>query len=456
MVLPGPNPQEIGSEAMAVKKISLGSKAQQLIARDERLFSTSNAREYPLVIDRARGAEVWDIEGNRYIDFMSGIAVTGTGHAHPEVVKAIKEQAEKFVHICLSDFYYEVAVELAEKLNEIRPFKEPARMFFTNSGAEAVEAAMKLARYHTKRPNYIAFQGAFHGRTMGALSLTGSKFVQKAGFQPLVPGVTHVPYPNEYRPVIAQRPGEDYGEAIVRYIEDRVFATTVPPESVAAIFVEPIQGEGGYIIPPQGFLPALRRLCDQHGILLVVDEIQTGVGRTGKWWAVEHFGVEPDIYTSAKGLASGMPLGAMIARESVMTWGHGAHGSTYGGNPVACAAAVATLRLIEGGYMQNAAEVGAFVTDALEELLPRHPHMDHVRGKGLMIGVEIVKDRTSREPAPMLRNQVVQEAFQRGLLVLGAGTSTLRLIPPLMVDRGTAEEALHILDEALSAAEAAS
>ncbi|GAB4468697.1 MAG: acetyl ornithine aminotransferase family protein [Anaerolineae bacterium] len=430
-----------------------GEKAAALIARDSRVMSTSNTRPYPLAIDHARGAEVWDVDGRRYIDFMAGIAVTSTGHCHPQVVQAIKAQADRFLHICLSDFYFDVAVELAEKLNEIAPFKENAKMFFTNSGTEAIEAAMKLARYHTGRPNLIAFHGAFHGRTMGALSLTGSKYVQKKGFAPFVPGVTHVPYPNEYHPVINKGRFSDYGEAVVSYIEKVVFATHVPASSVAAIFVEPIQGEGGYVVPPPGFFPALRDLCDRHGILLVVDEIQSGIGRTGKWWAVEHFGVEPDIFTTSKGLASGMPLGAMVARESVMTWQPGSHGSTFGGNPLACAAAVATLKLVEEGYMQNAAEMGQYMMDALGEMLPRHPILDHVRGKGLMIGVEIVDHHDSRTPSQALRDQVVAAAFERGLLLLGAGNTALRLIPPLMIDKRLMDEGLQILDDALTAVE---
>jgi 4-aminobutyrate aminotransferase len=431
-----------------------GPHAQDLIVRDKRVISPSLPRSYPLVIDHARGAEVWDVDGNRYIDFMTGIAVTSTGHCHPEVVQAIKDQAEKFIHICLADFYYEAAVELAEKLNAIAPFNEEARVFLTNSGAEAIEAAIKLARYATGRQHFIAFFGAFHGRTLGALSLTASKYSQKAGFSPLMPGVTHVPYPDAYRPVLNCGPDDDYGEVVVDYIEKMVLHRSVPAKDVAAIVVEPILGEGGYVVPPPGFFPALRELCDRYDILLVADEIQSGMGRTGKWWAIEHFGVEPDIVTSAKGIASGMPLGALIARTSLMTWEPGAHGSTFGGNPVSCAAALATLRLLENGYMQNAAKVGNYLLDALHQLQSRHLLIGDVRGKGLMIGLEIVKDRQKRTPAHDLRDQIIDYAFKHGLLLLGAGESAIRLMPPLMIDKSLAEEALDILEAAIEATEA--
>lgn len=430
-----------------------GPRARSILKRDKEVMSPSLPRSYPLVVDHARGAEVWDVDGNRYIDFMTGIAVTSTGHSHPEVVKAIKDQAEKFIHICLADFHYEVAVELAEKLAQIAPFKEDAQVFFTNSGAEAIEAAIKLARYATRRRQFIAFQGAFHGRTIGALSLTASKYRQREGFFPLMPGVTHVPYPDPYRPSLNAARFEDYGEAVVDYIENTVFASFVPAREVAAVFVEPILGEGGYVVPTPGFFPALRDLCDRHGILLVADEVQSGMGRTGKWWAIEHFGVEPDIVTSAKGIASGMPLGAVIARKRLMTWEPGSHGSTFGGNPVSCAAALATLRLIENGYMQNAAEMGAYMLSALEQLMEHHPLIGDLRGKGLMIGIEIVSDRKTRAPAHDIRDQIIYEAYQNGLLLLGAGESTIRLMPPLMISRELADEALTVLDRALTTIE---
>ncbi len=432
-----------------------GPRAKAIIARDKRVLSPSLPRSYPLVIDHGRGAEVWDVVGNRYIDFMTGIAVTSTGHSHPEVVRAIKEQAEKFLHICLADFHYEVAVELAEKLDEIAPFEEDAQVFFSNSGAEAIETAIKLARYTTKRQYFISFQGAFHGRTIGALSLTASKYKQRQGFSPLMPGVVHVPYPNAYRPTLHDVCCDDYGEAVVHYIENTVFHSFVPAEEVAAIFVEPILGEGGYVVPTPGFFPALRDLCDRYGILLVADEVQSGIGRTGKWWAIEHFGVEPDIVTSAKGLASGMPLGAVIARKRLMTWPPGAHGSTFGGNPVSCAAALATLRLIENGMMQNAAEMGRYLLEQLKQLEARHLLIGEVRGIGLMIGVEIVKDREARTPAPKLRDKIVDLAFENGLLLLGAGESAIRFMPPLMISRDLIDEALVILDHTLTEVEAA-
>lgn len=429
-----------------------GAEAEKLITRDKVVLSPSLPRSYPLVIDHASGSEVWDVDGNRYIDFMTGIAVTSTGHSHPAVVQAIKDQAEKFLHICLSDFHYGVSVELAEKLSEIAPFEEPAQIFLTNSGAEAVEAAIKLARAATGRGQFIAFYGAFHGRTTGALALTASKYKQRNDFFPLMPGVTHVPYPDAFRPVLDMGGRKDYGEAVVDYIENVVLARKVPGGEVAGIVVEPILGEGGYVVPAPGFFPALRDLCDRHGILLIADEVQSGMGRTGKWWAIEHFGVEPDIVTSAKGIASGMPLGAMIARKSLMVWEPGAHGSTFGGNPVSCAAALATIRLIEEGYMQNAAEMGDYLLKAMQELQSRHASIGEVRGLGLMIGLEIVDQ--NNKPAPDLRDQIVNAAFNSGLLLLGAGESVIRLMPPLMIDRATADEALTILDKALAAVEA--
>jgi 4-aminobutyrate aminotransferase len=429
---------------------SPGPKGEQLIRRDLEVMSPSLPRSYPLVVDHAKGANVWDADGNRYLDFMTGIAVASTGHSHPEVVQAIKDQAEKFLHICLADFHYEVAIQLAEKLAEIAPFKEDAQIYFSNSGAEAVEAAIKLARYHTGRTQFIAFQGAFHGRTIGALSLTASKYRQKEGFFPLMSGVTHVPYPDSYRPTLEHDHSKDYGKTVVEYIENIVFHGFVPADDVAAIVIEPILGEGGYVVPTQGFFPALRDLCDRYGILLIADEVQSGIGRTGKWWGIQHFGVEPDIVTSAKGLASGMPLGAMIARRSVMTWPPGAHGSTFGGNPVSCAAALATLRLIENGYMQNAMEMGEYLMENLREMIPRHLSIGDVRGKGLMIGIEFVTDRNTREPAKAVRDQIVEDAFRHGLLLLGAGEAALRLMPALMIDKASCDEALTILDRVLT------
>ncbi len=429
-----------------------GPKAQTLIERDHAVISPSYPRGYPFVMDHGKGSEVWDVDGNRFLDFMGGIAVVSTGHAHPAVVKAIQQQAEKFIHIS-SDFYHENWIRLAEKLNEIAPFEEQAVSFMTNSGTESVETAIKLARYHTGRMNFVGFTGAFHGRTMGAVTFTASKPTYHSGFYPLMNGVVHAPYPNPYRPVLERRPGEDYGETVVRYIEYQILGHILPPDEVAGILVESIQGEGGYIVPPQGFYPALRALCDKYGILLIVDEVQSGMGRTGKWWAIEHFGVEPDVLTAAKGIASGMPLGACVARKSVMDWERGSHGNTYGGNPIACAASLATIDLIEKQYLQNAATVGEYTMDALHELQAHHPSMGDVRGKGLMIGVEFVTDRQTKEPAKALTERVVQLAFERGLLLLSCGQSVIRIAPPLSISKDEIDEGLTIFAEALTLAE---
>jgi len=429
-----------------------GPKAQALIDRDKKVVSSSYPRGYAFAMDHGKGVEVWDVDGNRFIDMMAGIAVLSTGHSHPKVVKAVQDAAEKFLHIS-SDFYHDGWVSLSEKLNEIAPFEENAKTFLTNSGTEAVETAIKLAKYHTKRSNFIGFTGAFHGRTMGSVAFTASKPKYHSGFYPLMPGVTHIPFPYEYRPVLERKAGEDYGEAVVRYLEEEVFGHNVPGDEVAAILVEPIQGEGGYVVPSAGFFPALRKLCDKYGILLIADEVQSGMGRTGKWWAIEHFGVEPDIITSAKGIASGLPLGACIARESVMTWPKGAHGNTYGGNPISCAASLATIDLIEESYLANAAEVGQYAIDALQEIQMRHPSIGDVRGKGLMIGVEFVKDKETREPDEELRNKIEDVGFEHGLLLLGCGKSTIRLAPPLCITKNEMDEALEIFEATITMTE---
>ncbi|HBX68448.1 MAG TPA: acetyl ornithine aminotransferase family protein [Chloroflexi bacterium] len=434
------------------KKKLLGPKARALVARDQVVVSPSYPRAYNFVMDHGKGSEVFDVDGNRYLDFAAGIAVASTGHSHPQVVKAIQEQAEKFIHIS-SDFYHENWVELSEKLDDIAPFKEDAGIFLTNSGTEAVEAAIKLARFHTGGSQFIGFLGAFHGRTMGSLAFTASKSLYRQDFFPMMNGVIHVPYPDDYRPLLATRPGEDYGQAIVRYIEEQIIGRIAPADNIAGILIEPIQGEGGYIVPTPGFFPALRDLCDRHDILLIVDEVQSGMGRTGKWWAIEHFGVEPDIICAAKGIASGVPLGAMIARQSVMDWPKGAHGNTYGGNPLACAAALATIDLIENGFMQNAVEMGQYTMDALEEIQMRHPSIGQVRGKGLMIGVDFVKDRETHEPDGDLRAQVEQLGFEHGLLLLGCGKSTIRFSPPLNISKTELDEGLQIFDELVGQAE---
>ena len=429
-----------------------GPKAKALIERDQEVISPSYARAYPFAMERGKGTEVWDVDGNRFLDFAAGIAVTATGHSHPKVVRAIQEQAEKFLHIS-SDFYHQSWVELGERLDHIAPFKEDAVSFMTNSGTESVEAAIKLARYHTGATQFIGFLGAFHGRTLGSLSFTASKPLYHEGFYPLMSGVVHVPYPNPYRPVLAAKPGEDCGETVVRYIEEQLLGKLLPSEDVAGILVESIQGEGGYLVPPPGFFPALRALCDRHDILLIVDEVQSGMGRTGKWWAIEQFGVEPDIVCAGKGVASGIPLGAIIARKSVATWPLGSHGNTYGGNPIACAAALATLDLIRDEYLQNAREVGEYAIDALNEIAVRHPSIGQVRGIGLMIGVEFVMDKQTREPAHDLRERVVDYAFRRGLLTLGCGKSTIRFSPPLSITRCEVDEGMEIFDEAIGLAE---
>lgn len=429
-----------------------GPIAKSYIERDQKVISPSYPRGYPFVMDHGRGTEVWDVDGNRFLDFAAGIAVTSTGHSHPRVVKAIQEQAEKFIHIS-SDFYHPKWIELAEYLDRIAPFREDAICFMTNSGTESVEAAIKLARYSTGRSQFIGFLGGFHGRTMGAVTFTASKPHYHRGFFPMMSGVTHVPYPDPYRPVLASRPGEDTGDAVIRYLEEEIFGKTVPTDEVAGILIEPIQGEGGYIVPPASFFPKLRELCDRHGILLIADEVQAGVGRTGRWWSIENFGVEPDIVAAAKGIASGVPLGAMIARKSVVTWPKGSHGNTYGGNPLACVAAIETLSLIEDEYLHNVTEVGEYILERLYSMQADHPSMGCVRGIGLMIGVEFVMDKVSKEPAPALRDKIEHLAFERGLLTLGCGKSTIRVSPPLSLTKAEAEEGLEILEEAISLAE---
>jgi len=429
-----------------------GPKAQAIIDRDLKTISPSYPRGYPFVMDKGKGTEVWDVDGNRFLDFAAGIAVVATGHSHPQVVKAIQDQAERFIHIS-SDFYHDTWVCLGEKLNEIAPFDDPAMSFMTNSGTESIEAAIKLARYHTKRSQFIGFLGAFHGRTLGAVSFTASKANYKGRFFPLMNGVVHAPFPDPYRPVLLRRKGEGYGEAVIRYIEEEILARILPPDEIAGFLIEPIQGEGGYIVPPPDFFPALRDLCDKYGILLIADEVQSGMGRTGKWWAIENFGVEPDIITSAKGIASGMPLGAMITRKEIMSWPKGSHGNTYGGNPISSAAALATIDLLEKGYLQNAQDVGQYTLDAMAEIMARHPSIGDVRGIGLMIGVEFVMDRESKEPAVALRDDIVDRAFERGMLTLGCGQSTIRLSPPLSTTKREVDEALIIFEEAINLAE---
>jgi 4-aminobutyrate aminotransferase len=429
-----------------------GPLARSIIERDEEVTSKSYPRAYPFVMDHGKGCEVWDVDGNRFLDFAAGIAVASTGHSHPKVVKAIQDQAEKFIHIS-SDFYHEKWVKLGEKLDEIAPFSEPAACFLTNSGTESVEAAIKLARYHTGRSQFIGFLGGFHGRTMGAVTFTASKNHYHKGFFPLMNGVVHAPFPDTYHPLLHSHPGEKYGETVVRYIEEEIIGKILPGDEIAGILIEPVQGEGGYIVPADGFFPALRELCDRHGILLIVDEVQSGMGRTGKWWAIENFGVEPDIICAAKGIASGVPLGAMIARRRLMSWPKGSHGNTYGGNPLACAAALATIDLIEEEYLANVTSTGAYAHSLLDNIAARHPSIGQVRGLGLMIGIEFVKDPETHKPDEAMRDRVVDLAFERGLILLGCGKSVVRLSPPLCISPAEIDEGLEIFEEAVQLAE---
>ncbi len=428
-----------------------GPKAQAVINKDHEYTAPAYGRVYPLVVERGNGMIIEDVDGNLFLDFMAGIAVASTGHSHPRVVQAIEEQVRRFLHICGSDFYYEPMMKLAEKLSQLAPGAAPKKVFFTNSGTETVEAAFKLARWSSKRQHVIAFHGAFHGRTMGSLSLTASRSSHRSGFSPLIPDVHHVPY-GFCRRCPHHLKYESCEIDCVGYLETVLFRHEVAAEQVAAIFVEPIQGEGGYIVPPPEFLPRLQNLCRRHGILLIADEIQSGFGRTGKMFACEHWDIEPDILCVAKGIASGMPLGAMIARSEISTWTHGTHGSTFGGNPVACAAALATIAIIEEGLIDNAARVGATLKGQLEQLRIKYPVIGDVRGLGLMIGVEFVAGDGQGVPDPKLRDNVVQECFAKGLLLLGCGQSALRFCPPLIVTEEQSGTAVKIFDAAVDAA----
>jgi len=429
-----------------------GPKAKKIVEMDHEFVSPSYTRDYPLVAKFGRGATIEDVDGNTFLDFAAGIAVVATGHCHPEVVAAIQKQAADLMHMSGTDFYYPNMSELAQKLASIAPGKEQKLVYFGNSGAEAVEAAIKLAKYHTKRDKLIAFHGAFHGRTMGALSLTASRAVQRKGFGTLLSGVFHMPYPDTYRGTYGVNP-ETASSDCLSYLVNELFRRRVDPDEVAGIFIEPIQGEGGYLPAPVEFLQGLEKICRKHGIMLVADEVQSGMGRTGKWWACDYAGIEPDIICTAKGIASGMPLSAIIARKSVMDWKPGAHASTFGGNPVCIAAALATIRLVENGYMANAARMGEFIMRETANWTEKHKIVGEVRGKGLMIGIEFVRDQKTKEKGPELRNRIVQMAFHKGLLVLGSGDTTLRLCPPLMIDEEQASFALHTLDGIISEVE---
>jgi len=424
-----------------------GPKARSIIERDTKIMSPSYTRGYPFVMGRGEGAIVEDVDGNRFLDFNAGIAVVAAGHAHPRIVAAIQRQAAQFLHMSGTDFYYENMVRLAEKLATLVPGDGPQRVYFGNSGTEAIEAAIKMARYHSGRDQFIAFFGGFHGRTMGALSLTGSKTVQRKGFGPMLP-VQHIPYAYCYRCAYGQHPDTCHVEC-VKVIEDRLFKTILPAEEVAAIVVEPIQGEGGYLVPPPKFHEELRRIADKYGILLIHDEVQSGMGRTGRMFASEHFGVAPDIVTIAKGIASGLPLAATVARADIMDWKPGAHASTFGGNPVAVEAALATIELLEEDLLSNATEIGAHILGRIQSWPQRFRYVGDVRGIGLMIGFELVKDQESKERAPELRNQLVHLAFERGLLILGCGQNSIRLCPPLVITKDQADFAIDTLEQCL-------
>ena len=435
-----------------IKTALPGPNARRVLAGDQKYISPSYTRSYPMVAKSGRGIVVTDVDGNEFFDFSAGIAVTSTGHCHPHVVAAIQKQASELIHMSGTDFYYENMVELGERLSKIAPMPGPHKIYYGNSGAEAIECALKLARYHTKRQNVIAFYGAFHGRTMGALSLTASKPQQRRRFAPLVPGVTHVRYPDVYRGCVGGSPQEADAFALgcARFIEEKLFKTTLPPEEVAAIFAEPVQGEGGYVIAPTIFMQELRRICDRHGILLVVDEVQSGAGRTGKWWAVEHTGVEPDMVCIAKGIASGMPLGITLTRAEIMDWVPGSHASTFGGNPVCIAAALATLDVIEKEHLrENAASVGEHMLKRMADWPKKLKLVGDVRGRGLMIGVEIVKDKVTKEYGSAERDRIVEQAFEHGVLFLGCGPSTIRICPALIVTKEQADVAVDVLEECI-------
>ncbi len=439
-------------DAPVIKITPPGPKAREIVEKDKKLLMQSFVRWYPLVIKRGEGAIVEDVDGNRYIDMNSGIAVLNVGHNHPRVLNAIREMLGKILHYSITDFYYEEAVKLAEKLFEIAPISGDKKVFYGNSGAEAIETSIKVCRGHFKnqRPYLIAFYGSFHGRTMGATTLTASKSVQHRWISPMLPGVIHVPYPYPYRCPFNTDDPIECGEQALAFIEDYVFSKYVSGDEVAAIFIEPILGEGGYIVPPDNFLPGLRKLCNEYGILLVADEVQSGMGRTGKWWAVQHWGVEPDLVAIAKALASGLPLSAVVGRAEVMDLPRGSHATTFGGNPVACRVAIEVINIIkEERLLENAEKVGSYIMKRFNELKEELEIIGDVRGKGLMIGVELVKSKETKEPAKKELAKVLDESFKRGVLVIGAGVSTLRIAPPLNISLELAAKAVDILEEIL-------
>ena len=446
-----PFPPEYPGEYPKIVVPLPGPKAREFMARDARTVSQNLTKDVPLVVSRGQGMVVEDVDGNRFLDFAAGISTVSTGHCHPEIVRAVQEQAANLIHICYTDFFYPVYIDLCEELAKIAPIKGNKRVFLTNSGAEAVETAIKLARVRTGRQKIVGFFGAFHGRTYGAMTLTASKPVQRKGYGPFVPEILHTHYAYCYRCPVNRKP-ESCGVECLELLTDSYFHHSVDPSEVAAVIVEPVQGEGGFIPPHRDFLPKLQDLCRKNGILLIADEVQCGMGRTGKMFALEHYGIEPDMIILAKGIASGMPLSAVIAREDVMKWNDGGHGSTFGGNPVSCASALATLRLLQDGLMENAGKVGAYLIEKLKALQKKHGAIGDVRGLGLMVGIEVVDGRAGNRPAPGTRHKVIEKAFALGLLTLPCGESTIRLSPPLIAREGDVDKAVAILDTAFAAA----
>lgn len=438
-------------EKPVIKVKPPGPKAKEYLKKDSKYISPSYTRVYPLVAEKGKGCWIWDVDGNKYLDMNAGVAVCSAGHAHPEILKTAKEQTEKLIHYSGTDFYYPPEIDLAEKLAEITPGGKNRKVFFSNSGAEAIECALKLVRYHTNRHYCIAFYGSFHGRTMGALSLTASKQIQRKGFYSLVPGVYHVYYPYCYRcPFNLSYPDCDF--YCIDIIEDTLFKKVLPPKEVSSIFFEPIQGEGGYIVPPQGYFEKLKELADKYNILLVDDEIQAGMGRTGKFFAIEHWDIIPDLITVAKGIATGFPLGACIAKSGIMDWKPGSHASTFGGNPVACSVALKTIELLENGLIENARKMGEYLLKLLNNLKDKYEIIGDVRGKGLMVGVEIVKDKENKKKYKKKRDEIIQKCFEKGLLILGAGENAIRFCPPLIISKQEIETGVEIFEEVLKIA----
>jgi len=438
-----------------IKVTPPGPKAKKVVERDAAVISPSFGRAYPLVVESAQGNIVKDVDGNEFIDMNAGLAVCSVGHGHPKLKKAIKDQVDKFIHYSYTDFFYEDYVDLGEELSKVLPIEGDKKIFYGNSGAEAIEAAMKASRWHTERQGYLAYIGSFHGRTMGAVSLTASKPYQRRKFSPLIPGVEHIFYPYCYRcPFNLECPSCGY--ACVDYIDEYLFHKYVAPEEVSMLLAEPIQGEGGYVVPPMGYFKKLKKLLDEYGILFAVDEVQSGVGRTGKWFAIEHFGVKPDIVTTAKGIAAGLPLGVMASKAEIQDWTPGSHASTFGGNPVSCAAAMAVLDIIKTeNLLDNATEQGNYIKKRLEEMMETHPMIGDVRGIGLMVGVEIVKDKDSKEVAPKATEEIMMECFRNGLAIVNCGVNVIRWMPPLTITRDLLEPSLEIFEKALSKVEAA-